>query len=90
MKVETQADLLQMAVIAVNNSNESEELCPTLFVFEASLRPARTVQAASQISRAMALGHAIEEVRIYHHRQKIYFGLNYNGPSGKERKDLDN
>lgn len=84
------ADILQMAVHCVNNTMGPEGLCPSLCVFGALPRPARSIPAPTQLVRAKAMDEAMDLIAKEQAKRKLTFGLKYRGPFGKERKDLDN
>lgn len=89
LKGERKDDLLKMAVSATNNTTGPEGLCPTLYVFGAIPRPARTSIAPDQLTRARAIDAAMKEVQQYHTRKKIPFAKSFKGPYGKEQMELD-
>ena len=79
---ETDADMLQLAVKAVNDTIGPEGLCPTLLVFGALPRPARNLPASTQLARSDALEQAMKAVEKEHAHRKVQFGLNYKGLIG--------
>jgi hypothetical protein len=86
---ESKVNLLQMTVSCVNNTTGPEGLCPTLCVFGALPRPARTVPAPAQLARAKAINEATNEVGRAHARAKVAFAVRHKGPFGRERVDLN-
>jgi len=55
LKGESDRDLLQLAVYAVNCTTGPEGLCPSLCVFDAIPRPMQTSMEANQLTRAKAI-----------------------------------
>ena len=87
---ETDADVLQLAVKAFNDTIGPEGLCPTLLVFGAFPSPARNLPASTQLARSDGLEQAMKAVEKEYAQRKVQFGLRYKGPYGRERKDLFN
>ena len=82
---ESDADVLQMAVKAVNDTIGPEGLCPTLLVYGAIPRPAKLTPAETQLARAKALDSAMDSVRKEQAKRRVAFALkHYKGPKGKE------
>ena len=85
---ESDSDVLQLAVQAVNNTLGPEGLIPTLLVFGALPRPARNIPAPRQTDRARAIDGAMKGVKQIQAQRKVQFALKYRGPYGREREDL--
>ena len=82
---ETDAECLQIAVKAVNDTLGPESLCPTLLVYGAIPRPLRRTPAETQLRRAEALEAAMKAVQKEQAKRKIAFALRHpGGPKAKE------
>lgn len=86
-RAETDADSLQMAVKALNDSIGPEGLCPTLLVYGTNTRPAQRCSTESKPQRARAMKIAMDAVPTEQAKRKFFFGLrHFSGPKGKESR----
>lgn len=84
---ETDDECLQLAVKAVNDTFGPEGLIPTLLVFGAIPRPARTEPAQCQLERAKALDAGMDHVRKEQASRRIAFGLKSKGSFGVDNSE---
>lgn len=82
-------DCRMMAVFSDNNTICTEGLCPTLLVFRAVPRPAKTASSATLLNRVLAIDNSTKEAEKEHGKQRIVFGLRLSGGTEEVEQSAD-
>lgn len=81
----TDVECLRMDVFSVNATLGPKGLCPMLLVFGALPRPARSIEAPTQVRRAQVMELAAKDFQREQGRRRISFGLRHTvSPKGAE------